>query len=389
MHPHTALLAACTPLEITAYVRAGVAAAAEAITDWARFVTAAEEQRMAPLAYRALKGFPDLVPESAMQQLRALSLRHRLINAVRITALEEGLEAADKAGIRPLVLKGAALCSLVYPEPGLRPMSDIDLLVDDSQLLALQAVFLGQGFSAAPMSEMYREHRHLPPLYREVEGFHISLELHHSLYSHARGKHHGQLDDLISPMLEFYPAGGSKNRWLTLGAEDMLAHTCSHFTLSEGQVEPFRMVWLADLQAFLARFGSQLDWELLRERAAFVLNTLSYAQLLCPLPDDVMAYVPPSCGRQPSGVGDFYQGWPTLALTPTAPPTRSSGYRNSTASLLRQSVAPSQWWLGLCYGEGGPGWEWRLYPRHWLQLLWLAGQRLRARLRAKLMARQR
>ena len=93
---------------------------------------------MAPLLYVHLKAAGVQLPRDVRRTLQGLVLRHREINRVRMRVLRDILSTYDSAGIPALVLKGAALAHLVYPEPGLRPMSDLDILVPESELWRAQ-----------------------------------------------------------------------------------------------------------------------------------------------------------------------------------------------------------------------------------------------------------
>ena len=57
------------------------------------------------------------------------------LNTLLLRELGQVQTALTGAGLRCLVLKGAALEATIYPEPGLRPMVDVDLLIDETGLL--------------------------------------------------------------------------------------------------------------------------------------------------------------------------------------------------------------------------------------------------------------
>ncbi len=48
--------------------------------------------------------------------------------------LKSILDKFENASIEAIVLKGAALAAGIYPDLGLRPMKDLDLLVHKSQI---------------------------------------------------------------------------------------------------------------------------------------------------------------------------------------------------------------------------------------------------------------
>ena len=91
-------------------------------------VTAAEQERIVAWIYYRWKQRGE-VPEPWRSRGRAALAR----NLESYTGLKRVLnllaEAWDPAGIPWLVLKGAACAAAVYPEPGLRDLGDVDILV--------------------------------------------------------------------------------------------------------------------------------------------------------------------------------------------------------------------------------------------------------------------
>ncbi len=95
---------------------------------------------MAPLLYWHFKD--GNWPDEMLQAVRDTGLQGSYYktaarNAVLFSELERILEAFEEAGIPVIVLKGAAfllehqddMAQTLYPDPGLRPMGDLDLLV--------------------------------------------------------------------------------------------------------------------------------------------------------------------------------------------------------------------------------------------------------------------
>lgn len=99
---------------------------------WQAILGAARRHRVSPLLFwrlRVLNVPDDLLPVAVQQALRndyhtavvrGMLLQHEL---VRI------LKALNRAHVPALLLKGAALARTVYPDPMLRTMGDVDLLV--------------------------------------------------------------------------------------------------------------------------------------------------------------------------------------------------------------------------------------------------------------------
>lgn len=91
-------------------------------------------------------GHPDRVFASALKDL----YKRAFFKWARYQALLEGLEPhLERAGLQLVLLKGSALARSVYPWPGLRPLSDLDILIRDEQRPELAALLCSQGWKAS------------------------------------------------------------------------------------------------------------------------------------------------------------------------------------------------------------------------------------------------
>ena len=114
-------------------------------TDWQDMLTRAEAQGIAPLLHWHLQPLDTGIPAQFRRGIRLLYLRHQHTAGAYARVLREVLDLLGQAGIEALVLKGAALRHTVYPEIGLRPMRDIDLLLNRDQAQPAQDLLKGQG----------------------------------------------------------------------------------------------------------------------------------------------------------------------------------------------------------------------------------------------------
>lgn len=102
--------------------------------DWDRLASLASEEVVAPLLFAAVRsgephGLAQHMPSPVRDQLARTYYSTTARNQVRFQEMDRFLPALGEAGIPVVVLKGAALAETVYPEAGLRPMSDVDLLI--------------------------------------------------------------------------------------------------------------------------------------------------------------------------------------------------------------------------------------------------------------------
>lgn len=86
---------------------------------------------IAPLLDRASAAWPDA--DALHPRLRAYLASQRRLSGERVALLQrelaELLAALAAASVPAIPLKGSLLTSFYYPEPGLRPMNDVDVLV--------------------------------------------------------------------------------------------------------------------------------------------------------------------------------------------------------------------------------------------------------------------
>ena len=99
--------------------------------DWHRFVRLAQLERAVPVVYARLRNIvSDAVPADTLEQLRRLALVSDFAMLQLESRLHDVLRVLEKASVRVMLLKGAALSQTAYAGVRQRPMSDLDVLVD-------------------------------------------------------------------------------------------------------------------------------------------------------------------------------------------------------------------------------------------------------------------
>lgn len=138
---------------------------------------AAYQSGLGPLlGYWIERGVIEADPQ--VSSLLAMHLAHgRKRAATFTTALGKILAAFDDVNVVPTVLKGAFTSRHYFPEPGTRPMADIDLLVHPSDVPAAQNALSTAGLSCFAKSPHGESQWGVPGASREVH----SLELDHEL----------------------------------------------------------------------------------------------------------------------------------------------------------------------------------------------------------------
>ena len=125
------ILNLCARVEAHAHQRHLLTTACRNFRQWDNLLYPAEQHGIGPLLYLHLAELEEEVPNTFLRGLKFLCLRHQQANTLLMKTLHHVLSLLETEGIPSLVLKGAALCRILYPENGLRPMRDIDLLLSD------------------------------------------------------------------------------------------------------------------------------------------------------------------------------------------------------------------------------------------------------------------
>ena len=96
----------------------------------------AEHHGVAPLLEPVISSVADnaLISDDVRRSFIALASRHRRFAVAREKCIDELLEAFAAFGIPIILLKGAALAHRIYPKPALRPMVDIDVLINPADI---------------------------------------------------------------------------------------------------------------------------------------------------------------------------------------------------------------------------------------------------------------
>lgn len=246
---------------------------------WERAAPASVDELLADLLCRAraggIGGGADVgrFRERAATRLREAHAREM----VRVDGLRAIIAALDAAGVRALLMKGAALAYTIYPAPHLRPSDDVDVLIAHESLAAADAALVGAGFQRQlePDSTLASLQRH----YVRPAGsaFEHIVDLHWA----AANRH------VFARLLEFEDVWARSQpmplpgRARGLGTVDGLLLACVHRVAHHAD-HPC-LIWLWDVHLLASRLTADLVDELGRraeqsEVAAVVAHGLRQAR---------------------------------------------------------------------------------------------------------------
>jgi Uncharacterised nucleotidyltransferase len=304
--------------------------AVEGGADLQRAVITAVDQRVAPLLWRAVQGagLATTALGHAGAQLEDVAQVHRLEGMLLLPhAVATAVAPLTGAGLEPVVLKGPAL-SARYPEVGLRPMDDIDLLLPRRSHACALDVLQRSGWevvrpSARDRYDTVLRHPDVPALVLELHyGLDAWYERATALDAEELWRHRVEIDCLGTPAFG-------------LPLPEELVMLCTH------AAKPFhcftRLVWIADLAMVLghrAEAGLDVDWSAVQAVARAGRCTTQVAAALT-LAGQAGVTVPPGAFPLPD------RGWRAAALRVLADPCWPLGHQERATFHLRYALTDS------------------------------------------------
>lgn len=230
--------------------------AAETLSEhqWSEVVDEAIRHGVAPILYGRLSDLADHVPALALARLHDVYLHNALRNATVFGELADVLLALRGEDIPVIVLKGAHLAAIVYPDRALRPMADVDLLVRPQHLPRAERQLIERGYSPvenATVKTDYATHHHARPFTKSGA---IPIEIHRGI-TPARSPFQVDLDGIWARAREAEVTG---IEGFVLAPDDLMHHLCLHAAYNHRFEIP--LLPLCDLAATIESTQWRLDW---------------------------------------------------------------------------------------------------------------------------------
>ncbi len=342
MNGHRTILQLCSRIETHPDQQALLQKSCNDFSGWERLRFFAEEQGMGPLLHHHLSAVDGKWPEAFFRGMLVSRVRHKQVNSRLLNTLGSVLRVFEAEGVPVLVLKGAALCQTLYPDIGLRPMRDIDLLLAKEDVQHGHDLLRKNGFQVYPCVRP-DDHFHLSPLYKSVDSLQVCVELHHGLFpSCPPGYLSLSFRDLYANGRSFDVDGVTAYMF---AREEMLYHLYEHAFHTPLTYEPFKLISAADIVALVEAEHAELDWEKIASMYPGVFRALPCFHYLTPWTDAVLRHIPPLPGSVPAGVGKSFRGWPQVHL--------SEQKQIPLATKIHRTFCPPAWWLLVYYTPAG------------------------------------
>lgn len=236
-------------------LKAGLTNDQSAIVNWQKWnqknnpnEVGQSEKRLFPLVYHNLQTnqhndkFTDLLKRSHRESYK------RVINLIKIAA--KIINILNSFGIQSLVLKGIPLGVHYYPSIALRPMADIDLMVEIENVTKAFGVLHKEGWR----SQMSNSSKIIEIVHSSqfLDAESNEMDLHWRLLSHCWNGNKTNFFWETAVPFEHHLIQGK-----TLCATDHLFHICCHGARFN-EIPPIR--WVADAIMVL-RAGNEINWE--------------------------------------------------------------------------------------------------------------------------------
>lgn len=250
------------------------------------------------LAYR-LHPLQAELPASAVDKFEAAYVDQEQRNRQIENQLVEILAACAQHGLRPILLKGVHLAFLVYPEPGLRPMNDIDLLFHKEELPVVHQVLGELGYVGR-----FRDPERGGRIVKHTGSFRRDTDYTRATSPYLKPatdrtvEPHTSLDESWFGLRAAMHPGAMERARITafrklpcrvLALEDLVHQLCLHVTFHLLMGQP---PWVQYMDLALLAENNDLNWELLEEGVVACGNQRFVWATLCLVRDLLGAPVP-------------------------------------------------------------------------------------------------
>lgn len=235
--------------------------------DWSYIYDRSKKEMVSGFCYRHLKRYADLLPKSAMERWESLNYGTSLRNADIYDEINDLARAFSEKKIRVIFLKGVFLAERIYKDIGLRPTTDIDILVKKEDIPVADEMLRSSGYIRPACYEDFlaNDPSHINAVFykRDTTG-NFCVHLHRHLVNST-----WPVDRLVKKidMERIWSLAGSyrigDTDILSLSPEHLLIYLCLH-----GFSHSFdRLVLLTDILETLRHYGDGLDWDLVMQEA--------------------------------------------------------------------------------------------------------------------------
>jgi hypothetical protein len=209
------------------------------------------------------------ISDEIKSKLKLLYHQFLVRNMIQFKELDTILDAFERKEIDVIQLKGAWLAKNYYPDPALRPMADLDLLVRKEDMKRAKESLMAQGYEFNGifpfMSEDSYEKAHFHFPYRKNDSSApIFVELHQDIAAKS--------DSVKNNIQDFWGNASlinkdHKKNVLTVPKEYFLLHLFWHTFHNLSGYLYFRFIWLLDIAHIINKHTNYINWLFIEKKA--------------------------------------------------------------------------------------------------------------------------
>jgi hypothetical protein len=226
-------------------------------TNWPAVLEAAVAEGVSGLLYQALRSRAD-IPAAPLAELKKTCHRIQARNIILMGELRSVLSQLGSAGIPVIALKGAALSLLVYGDIGLRPMVDLDLLVQPEQAERAVSILREAGYRRGSKPELrpgFDRQFHNEEQLRAPAPCMNNVDIHWQMIAPLFTNRHVDLPAVWERAVEVGLVG---QKAYCLSPADWVLHQAAHAFYKHRRD---RLLDLVDLDRLIRYLGPRLDWQ--------------------------------------------------------------------------------------------------------------------------------
>lgn len=207
--------------------------------------------RLLPFIYKRLSGSLPDDEIAAVDLLKGIWKKSYFENALRLRDMKSLLAELENSGVEVVLLKGMANSIALYDDLGSRPMSDIDVLVDQKYLEKADKILRSNGWSCSENITPSRLRFSYAMSYRHKNGG--CIDMHWRPCEHLNADFYDAEDIGKPDMVDFMG-----HKWKTLSPTINLLCTILH-GVGWNHLSPVR--WVSDACLILKKYPQEIDWE--------------------------------------------------------------------------------------------------------------------------------
>jgi len=221
--------------------------------DWEKIILFCSEHGLTSILYKYLKSrnITNLIDNVNLEKIKSYyyyTLKNTVVKQEYFNKIQK---VFSESHIEILPLKGSYLINNHYDDVGLRPMSDIDILIEENNLLKAKQILYNLGYTLIPartsIEEKYGLQYNLQ--FSKKDSF---IELHRNI-TPPYSNYNLNID-------EFWKRKDKSN----LSIENHIIHFCVHYNFNVNN-RLVRLGWFYDIISVISKNETVIDWKYISE----------------------------------------------------------------------------------------------------------------------------